>query len=240
MVDRWDRLWVATYQGLYCFFNRSFTNHQLSDENDIVRAVAIDAQQRVVKGTLNGKLMVGDSLIDDHPEQFYASSAVRIGRSIYMAGKGDVACITNVSIRCLHLPRDRYQFVGQAWGKLITGTRNSIFAYAPATATLDTLTSEILHPWCSACDGDGLLWIGSSSGLFSIDRQHHLNKTTYLNQKLIISAMDRDEQGHVFFASADSVFVVRRGQVESLNLQMPLLSGHEVRSLHVSPQAIWW
>ena len=236
MVDRWDRLWVATYQGVYCFFNRSFTNHQLSDENDIVRAVAVDAQERVVTGTLNGKLLVGDKLIDDNPEQFYASSAVRIGHNVYMAGNGDVACITNDSLRWLHLPRDRYQFVGQAWGKLITGNRNSIFAYDPATAALDTLTTEILHPWCSACDGDGLLWIGSSSGLFSIDRQHRLNKTTYLDQKLIISAMDQDEHGNVFFSSADSVFVVRRGQVEPLNPQLPLLCGHEVRSLHVSPK----
>lgn len=236
MVDRWDRLWVASYQGVYCFFNRCFTNHQLTDENDIVRAVAINSQGQVVMGTLNGKLMVGDRLVDDDPEQFYAASTVRIGRQVYMAGNGDVVCITGDSLRWLHLPRDRYQFVGKAWEKLIVGSRTGILAYDPSSAVLDTLTTEILHPWCSATDADGLLWIGSSSGLFSIDRKHNLHKTTYQDQKLIISAMDQDQQGSVFFASADSVFVVRHGQVESLNPQMPLLCGHEVRSLHVSPR----
>ena len=236
MVDRWDRLWVATYQGVYCFFNRCFTNHQLTDENDIVRAVATDDQGQVVMGTLNGKLLVGDRLVEDDPEQFYTSSAVRLGHQVYMAGNGDVACVTNDSLRWLHLPRERYQFVGKAWEKLIVGSRNAVFAYDPLSSVLDTLTTEILHPWCSATDADGLLWIGSSSGLFSIDQKHRLHKTTYLDQKLIISAMDQDQQGHVFFASADSVFVVRHGQVEALNPQMPSLCGHEVRSLHVSPR----
>ena len=236
MVDRWDRLWVATYQGVYCFFNRCFTNHRLTDENDIVRAVAINDQGQVVMGTLNGKLLVGDRLVEDDPEQFYAASAVRMGHQVYIAGNGDVACVTNDSLRWLHLPRERYQFVGKAWEKLILGSRNGILAYDPSSSVLDTLTTEILHPWCSATDADGLLWIGSSSGLFSIDRKHHLQKTTYLDQKLIISAMDQDQQGHVFFASADSVFVVRHGQVEALNPQMPMLCGHEVRSLHVSPR----
>ena len=57
----------------------------------------------------------------------------------------------------------------------------------------------------------------------------------YKTQKLIISTIEADQQGAVFFASADSVFVVRQNTIETLNNQMPQLAGHEVRSLHVSP-----
>ena len=244
LVDRWDRLWVATYQGVYCFFNRGFTNHWLTDESDIARALAFDRSGRLTLGTLNGKVIQADgtswNVCSDDPEQFYAPSSVRIGGSVYMAGNGDITCISDSDgtprQHWLQLPSSRYQFVGEAWGRLITGNRNSIFAIDPGTSAVDTLTTEILHPWCCAHDAQGRLWIGSSSGLFSIDQARHVSKTEYDNQKLIITAMEADSHGNVFFASADSVFVVREGRVEALNPQIPLLSSHEVRALHISPR----
>ncbi|MBR1787973.1 MAG: LytTR family transcriptional regulator DNA-binding domain-containing protein [Bacteroidaceae bacterium] len=240
LVDRWDRLWVATYQGLYCFFNRGFTNHQLEDPNDIVRAVAADDAGHLVMGTLNGKVIVSSSLLSDDPEQFYAPSAVAIGNKVYMAGNGDVFCVDapadNTSrLHGLGLPRDRYQFVASAWGRLIIGSRNAILAYDPARQALDTLTTDILHPWCAVQGAEHRLWVGSSSGLFAMAEDGTVVKKDY-PQKLIVSTIDADRQGAVFFASADSVFVVRHGEIESLNLQLPRLAGHEVRSLHVSPR----
>lgn len=50
-TDRWDRLWMATYQGVYLFFRADFTEHRLTDGNDIVRALATDPQGHVVMGT---------------------------------------------------------------------------------------------------------------------------------------------------------------------------------------------
>ena len=250
LVDRWDRLWVATYEGVYCFFNRCFTNHQLTDESDIVRAIAVDDVGRLVMGSLNGKVMVagrgakaegqrsldnGYCLLDD-PGQFFAPSAVNIGGKVYMAGNGDIACVSDSALRWLHLPRDRYQFVATAWQRLIVGTRTGILAYDPKTATLDTLTSEILHPWCASQGRDSLLWVGSSSGLFSITKDRRVRKVEYADQKLIVTTLAADSQGTVYFASADSVFTVRHNKVEPLNPQLPQLSGHEIRSLHVSPK----
>ena len=241
LVDRWDRLWVATYQGVYQFFNRCFTNHWLTDENDIVRAVAINDAGQLVMGTLNGKLLVGDSVISDNPEQFYASNAAKVGGNVYFAGNSDVVRIATdqngkPSYSWLGLPRDRYQFVASAWGQLIVGSRTSISVWNPETEVLDTLTTKILHPWCAAEGADGLLWIGSSSGLFSISQKHEVNKLEYPSQKLIITALVADHQGYIFFTSADSLFMVRNGQVETLNQQIPELCGHEVRSLFVSPR----
>ncbi len=259
LVDRWDRLWVATYQGVYQFFNRCFTNHWLSDENDIVRAVAIDDAGQLVMGTLNGKLMVGDSVISNDAEQFFAPNAAKQGGKVYVAGNGDVVCIATEkdpsnspergereawsvkgeampSYKWLGLPHDRYQFVASAWGQLIVGSRTCITAWHPETGVLDTLTTVILHPWCATEGADDLLWIGSSSGLFSINQKHEVNKLEYPSQKLIITALVADHQGSIFFASADSLFMVKNGQVETLNQQIPELCGHEVRSLHVSPR----
>lgn len=268
LVDRWDRLWVATYQGAYCFFDRSFTNHRLTDENDIVRAIAVDDAGGLVMGTLNGKLLctaplsspkgeasdsaapqfMSPSRDDRGASAFYAPSAVRIGNGVYMPGNGDVTCITRNADgkpvqRWLELPRDRYQFVSTAWGKLIVGSRTCILAYDPATAHTDTLTTEILHPWCAVQDSGGLLWIGSSSGLFCIDQSRKVTKHEYGNQKLIISAMDADQHGNVFFASADSLFVISKtqisnpnSQISNLNQQLSTLNSHEIRSIHVSPR----
>lgn len=253
MVDKWDRLWVATYQGVYCFFNRCFTCHQLVDQSDIVRAVAFlplpspsdsisglssptTQSGRIVMGTLNGKVIADGRLLSNDPDQFFAPSAVSVAGKVYLAGNGDLACVDGDSVSWLGLPRDRYQFVGKAWGKVILGTRTGIFAYDPQTEALDTLTTAILHPWCAVGDSNGLLWIGSTSGLFSMDRAGNLKKTEYRNQKLTVSAMDADSLGNVFFASADSVFVVRKDGVEALNAQVPMLDGHEVRAVHVSPR----
>ncbi|MBQ8458436.1 MAG: LytTR family transcriptional regulator DNA-binding domain-containing protein [Prevotella sp.] len=249
LVDRWDRLWVATYQGLYCLFNRNFTNHRLTDQNDIARAVAADGQGHMVIGTLNGKVLFrgegkeeSGKIICEDQEQFYAPNAARIGSNVYMVGHGDVACIANqsdgqekASISWLGLPKDRYQFVAAVNDRLIVGSRKGVMAYHPATGSVDTLSMEILHPWCAAADAKGCLWIGSSPGLYSISPDGSVAKTNY-RQKLIITTMTADTLGHILFASADSLFMIHDGQVAAMSQQIPALSGHEIRSLHVSPQ----
>lgn len=48
--------------------------------------------------------------------------------------------------------------------------------------------------------------------------------------------MESDPKGTVFLACNDSLFLIRKGEVEELSSQMPQLNGHEVRSLHVSPR----
>lgn len=247
LVDKWDRLWVATYQGLYCFFGRQFTNHELTDGDDIVRAIAAIPNSKsssgagvanTIMGTLNGKIISGGHVVYDNPDDFFALSAAVIGKSAYMAGSNDVACVCGDSVRWLGLPYGRYQFVAEASGRLILGMRQLIVAYNPDTQHLDTLSNEIQHPWCAARDGEDNLWVGSTFGLFCISQlrgaSHSTRQVTYKNQQLIVTAMDADAQGTVFFASCDSLFSISDGEVRELNSLMPRLSGHEVRSLHVS------
>lgn len=255
LIDRWGRLWVTTYQGLYCFFNRHFTNHALADGDDIVRAVAVNGAGQMVMGTLNGKIIVGGKTVYDEADNFFIPSSATIEGKVYLAGRSDMACISDSSVTWLGLPFERYQFITEARGRIVVGTRQLVCTYDPQTGVIDTLTTDIQHPWCAAADGDGRLWVGSTFGLYCIEasatrktsspgdtssssstRNAGVSKQGYGNQKLIVTTMESDGKGSVYFASGDSLFVISRGKVEELNSELPQLSGHEVRALHVSPR----
>ena len=226
LIDRWGRLWVATYEGAFCFFNRDFTNHSLDDRNDIVRAIGCK-DDKLFMGTLNGKLMAEGHIISNDPQQFYQPSAATIGDKVFMAGNGDV-CYYDDTQHWLHLPKDRYQFVAKAGQRLIIGSRNCLYAYHPDTGSIDTLSTEIRHPWCAAQDGHGAVWVGSSNGLFKD------GKKVDFPQNLVITTMASDTVGNIIFASTDSLFLIQEGHVRPMLLNE--LQGHEVRSLHISPR----
>ena len=236
LIDRWDRLWVATYQGLYCLFNRNFTNHRLTDKEDIARAIGIDGKGSLVIGTLNGKVLIDGQMVEDDKQQYYNPSSTTLNGRVYMVGNGDIREVNENKIRrWLGLPPNRYQFVAADHDRLIVGSRKGILSYNTETDLTDTLSTDILHPWCAATDAEGHLWVGSSPGLYALSKDGIATKTDF-PQKLIITTMTGDERGNVFFASADSLFMIRSGQVISMNSQIPVLAGHEIRSLHVSPQ----
>lgn len=111
---------------------------------------------------------------------------------------------------------------------MVVGSRTALLAYDPTTGRLDTLSTDIPHPWCAAQDAQGRLWVGSSYGLFADGE-----KTDY-PQKLVITTMGSDTAGNIVFASADSLLAIRHGEVTALSL--PSLQGHEIRSLHISPK----
>lgn len=235
LVDRWGRLWVATYEGLFCFFNRSFTIHRLTDTDDIVRAIGVMEGDKLVMGSLNGKLIADGMLVNDGGgKAFFGPCATTIDGGVYMVGNGDVMRYDG-TLTCLGLPHDRYQFVAEAGGRLIVGSRNSISSYDPVTEVIDTLSTEVPHPWCAAADNSGMLWVGSSFGLYRIAGDRTTVKVDY-QQKLVITTMDRTPQGDILFASADSLFRIHEGEIIPLNSQVPELAGHEVRSIHVSPK----
>ncbi len=243
-VDKWNRLWAATYQGAYCFFCCSFVNYRLTDSNDIIRAIATvqqsslsaeRAESMMVLGTLNGKVLVGGNLVSSIDGNFYAPSAVSIGDKVYMAGNGDIVALQDSSLHWLGLPYDKYQFVARYAGHLIIGTRNSILAYHPDSGQLDTLTNDIARPWCAADDGQGRLWVSGNSGLYCLT-EGTMEKVKSTSTSLVISALASDEQGHVAFALGDSLFAISHGEVRLMDEAMPMLADHEIRTVHVSPR----
>lgn len=245
-VDRWDRLWMATYQGAYCFFNMDFVNYQLSDKDDMMRSLAVDKKGRLVAGTLNGKLLVLNNKGTEiqsfatKDNNFFLPSSATLDGNIYMAGKGDVACFDGKTVNWLGMPDDRYDFVAKANDDVVVGGRKQMLLYHPHQQQADTLTSQIPHPFCAAVDPQGVLWVGSGFGLFSIslrtERKSRVPQKADIGQTLSVTAMKSDIHKNVFFASADSLFLIRNGQISCLNEQLTQLAGHEIRSIHVSPR----
>ena len=238
-IDKWNRLWAATYQGVYCFFHCNFTNHALTDRNDIVRAAGFSGGS-LVTGTLNGKILVDGQEIAAPAGNFFASGAASIGGTVYMAGNGDVAAVDGTSWRWLGLPGDVYRFVAPAGSRLVIGTRGSLLSYDPATSALDTLITEIQRPWCAAEDSDGRLWAGGNPGLFCItghnDGQTTVRKVKSTTNAQIITTIATDDKGQACFARGDSLFFIRNGSIRAMTELQPMLAGHEVRSVHLSPR----
>lgn len=240
-VDKWNRLWAATYQGAYCFFHCNFVNHQLSDHNDIVRAIAADDDGRLVMGTLNGKVLVDGKMISCHADNFFVPGAITLAGKVYMAGNGDVACVQGDSVQWLALPFDKYQFVSRHVSRLIVATRSSVLAYDPDTRRLDTLTTEILRPWCAVSDTPDRLWVSGNPGLYCLTGLENGGKPAVKKVKstpttLVITTMATDGNGRVCFALGDSLFTIRNGGVAPMTETLPVLKGHEIRSLHLSPR----
>lgn len=238
-IDSWNRLWAATYQGVYCFFYCNFENHFLTDRNDIVRAITWHNGQPVM-GTLNGRVLVGGKTVSSREGNFFAPAAATLGDKVYMAGNGDVACVQGNTVTWLGLPDDKYKFVSTFGDRLIIATRTAVLAYNPETSAIDTLAADIVNPWCVADDGRGRLWVACNPGLFCLenaeatDAQPALKQVKSTPSSLIISAMSSDRKGHVFFALGDSLFAIDNGKMRAVNEAQPVLQGHEIRSLYLS------
>lgn len=239
LTDKWGRLWLTTYQGLYCYFTMNFNRHHLTDGNDIVRALAVNSGGEVVMATLNGKVLVGDDVVSDTPDYFYIAGSAVLGDKVYVAGRDDLHCIEGHTAQRLNLPYNRYQFVTSALGKVVFGARNMVLAYDTGSGTTDTLCTDLPHPWCAAADDSGNLWVGTTGYVYKLSRQSNgAWQSTCIDypQNLVATAMDADRYGNIVFSSVDSLFVIRNGAISELNSRMPLLHGHEVRSVHVSPK----
>lgn len=236
-IDKWNRLWAATYQGAYCFFHCNFVNHRLTDENDIVRAIAFN-DGRMVMGTLNGKVIADGRLLVEDKDNYYAPSTAVIDGKVYMAGNGDVAEISGNSVEWLRLPYDKYQFVSRYQDRLIIGTRSCVLSYNTTTRYLDTLTTETVRPWCAADDGQGSLWVGCTPGLCRLsginDGKLSIEHVKSTPTTLVVTTMATDGRGHICFALGDSLFAIHNGDIRAMTEALPTLKGHEIRSVHIS------
>lgn len=242
-IDRWDRLWIGSYQGVYCFFNRYFTTHRLTDHNDIARALGTTAGDHLVCGTLNGKLLFDGDVIYDHPDDFFAPSSAMVNGDVYMAGRSDIVRVdSSGAITWLGLPYDRYRFVAGADGRVVFCSRQMVLAYDPETGQTDTLSTYIRQPWCAASDGRGRIYVGSSLGVHCITKTHSEgsaqgDEEQYVTERIddkpqfFVTTMAASAQGDIFLAAADSLYVIHDGKLSYL--PMAGLSGHEVRSIHV-------
>ena len=231
-IDRWNRLWAATYQGAYCFFHCNFATRRLTDRNDIVRALAVSGGH-LVMGTLNGKVLVDGCLAGEERGGFFEPGGAVIGDRAYLAGDGDVACIRGDALEWLGLPEDRYRFVACAGDRLIIGSSRSVLSWNPDDGRLDTLTTEIVRPWCAAPGTEERLWISGNPGLYCLEKGS-VRKVLSTPTTPVVTAMAADENGLVCFALGDELYAIHGGEPCLMDEVNPFLRGHEIRSLHLS------
>lgn len=238
-IDKWDRIWMATYQGVYCFFHGHIVNHRLRDRNDLVRAIAFADGHRV-EGTLNGRILVDGDLLEERVGNYFSPGTAVLDGKVYMAGNGDVFSVGAEGVHALGLPPDNYRFVS-LWGRrVMMATSNALLSYSPDTASLDTVTLDIARPWCAADDGKGRLWISGNPGLYSLTRsgnqESRIRKWKNTPASQVITSLSTDGKGQVCFALGDSLFCVFEDRIRHLKELQPLLNGHEIRSVHLSPR----
>ena len=237
-IDRWDRLWAATYQGLYCFYHCGFTRTRLLDRNDIVRAAAV-SDGHLVMGTLNGKVLVDGELAAESEADYYEPWAAVIGDKTYLAGGRDVACVQGRRVQWLGLPEDRYSFVAAAGKQLIIGASRSILAWDPVRRYLDTLTTEIVRPWCAAPGMDGRLWVSGNPGLYCLTGTSgsiSVRKVLSTPTTPVVTAMASGADGIVCYALGDELFVISGEEIRPMTELASALHGHEIRSVHISTE----
>jgi hypothetical protein len=239
-IDSWNRLWVATYQGVYCFFHCDFENHRLKDENDIVRALTV-CDGHLVTGTLNGSVLVDGCRIGYREDNFFSPGAVTIGTTAYLAGHGDIASVRDGSVQWLDLPQDNYRFVARFADRLILGTRTSLLSFDPDTRRLDTVTTEIAHPWRAVDGGAGRLYVSGNPGLYCITDALEGTPVIKLLKRTpatpVVTTLASDGRETLCFALGDTLFVIQKGSPErEMKEVRPFLSGHEIRAVHLSPR----
>ena len=244
-VDRWNRLWAATYQGAYCFFECNFTNYRLTDADDIVRAIGVDDSDCLFFGTLNGKLIgTTNNFFTSQfsifnfqfsPSDFYLPVTARWRGQVYMIDNKGVVCVSRESTRRLPLPKDKWRFVvaGSGGNRLIIGSRKQIVTYSGET--VDTLTTQVYQPWTAAEDRKGNVYIGSTRGLYKIEAGTDTRRPKKLigkHDNSVITVMTTDGNGGILFATADSLFCIKNDSIT--NIYNEELRGHEIRAMHVT------
>ena len=213
-IDREGNLWLATYQGVYNFFQLNFVNHRLNDRNDILRAIGEDAQGRLLAGTLNGRLLCGQSAAELRPipypreaDNYFLPRTARIGGTTYLLGMGDVlACDAN-GRRWLGLPWLNYQFLGCHADRLLVATRQALYI-TDARGRILQAHEGLRGVFCACTDGDGDLYAGTAYGVVRLRGEERRN-IILPDSSVSCTAMTVSPYGEILFASGENLYTVR-------------------------------
>ena len=213
-IDREGNLWLATYQGVYNFFQLNFVNHRLSDHNDILRAIDEDAQGCLLAGTLNGRLLCGRNAAALRPvpypheeDNYFLPRTARIGGTTYLLGMGDVLACDGSGHRWIGLPPRNYQFLGCHADSLLVATRQALYITDARGRILQT-HEGLRGVFCACCDGDGNLYAGTAYGVVRL-RGGERREIVLPDSCISCTAMTVNPYGEILFASGENLYTVR-------------------------------
>ena len=213
-IDREGNIWLATYQGVYNFFRLNFMNHTLTDRNDILRAIGITSEGDLICGTLNGKLLEGNTAKELHPvhypnskDNYFLPYTARIGQTIYLLGQGDVLAYEDTRRQWLNLPYLNYRFLAGYGDSLLVATRQELFITDRRGHILNT-HKGLRDIFCACPDGYGNLYVGTAYGPVRISG----NKQVAIHQPeegIPCTTMTTTLQGEILIASGEKLYTVR-------------------------------
>lgn len=213
-IDREGNLWLATYQGVYNFFQLNFVNHRLNDHNDILRAIDQDAQGRLLAGTLNGRLLCGPDAAGLRPvpylreaENYFLPRTARIGNITYLLGMGDVLACDGGGRRWLGLPQRNYQYLGSHADSLLVATRQAVYVTDARGRILQT-HEGLRGVFCACPDDDGNLYVGTAYGVIRL-RGDERRDIALPDSSVSCTAMTVSPYGEILFASGENLYTVR-------------------------------
>lgn len=234
-IDREGNLWLATYQGVYNFFQLNFVNHRLNDHNDILRAIDQDAQGRLLAGTLNGRLLCGPDAAGLRPvpypreaDNYFLPRTARIGDTTYLLGMGDVLACDGDGRRWLGLPQRNYQYLGSHADSLLVATRQAVYVTDARGRILQT-HEGLRGVFCACPDGDGNLYVGTAYGLVRL-RGGERRDIALPDSDVSCTAMTVNPYGEILFASGENLYTVRNDSAVLVqSYASPIRSVHQTR-----------
>lgn len=231
-IDREGNLWLATYQGVYNFFQLNFLNHRLSDRNDILRAIDEDSQGRLLAGTLNGSLLCGQDAASLRPihypreaDNYFLPRTARIGGTTYLLGMGDVLACDSGGCRWLGLPQLNYQFLGSHGDSLLVATRQTLYVTDAHGHILQT-HEDLRGVFCACSDGNGNIYAGTAYGVVRL-RGGDRRDITLPDSSISCTAMTVNPYGEILFASGENLYTVQQDSAVLVQSY-----GNLIRSIH--------
>ncbi len=231
-IDREGNLWLATYQGVYNFFQLNFENHRLNDRNDILRAIDEDARGRLLAGTLNGRLLCGRNAAELRPvrypreaENYFLPRTARIGETTYLLGMGDVLACDGDRRRWLGLPRLNYQFLDSHDDSLFVATRQELYI-TDARGRILQSHEGLRGLFCACPDAEGDIYAGTAYGVVRLHGEERRN-IIMSDSSVSCTAMTVNPYGEILFASGESLYTVRGDSAVLVQSY-----GNPIRSIH--------
>ncbi len=181
IVDNEGSIWLTTYQGVYNLFGLHFKNYFLPDGADNIRSLVYDrAGNRLVAGTLNGKLMEitgdGSRPLTYPPNPFtddvsFNPHGTEVDGVVYLPGPGGLLLLKGRTGRWMTFPDAMFMFqfvTSLPNGNLLTGGTTRVLEITPSgklirQLTLNELKQRIYSQPC--IDQRGRTWIGGASGI---------------------------------------------------------------------------
>ena len=227
VVDARDRVWFGTPRGALAIEGDAVRELRTTDALVSVRAIAIDADGAPLFATARGVLRAdGDVLVPHRFSGVDAYSLLRDAAGLWVGATGELLRHEGGSEQRFALPdaRSRITHLARVGTALMVGTGSGAFRFDPATGAFDGPLAAFGAQSVEAMlvDGDGNLWLGSTSQLTRIAPDGRVERIgdDLLDGKPWVNALYEDRGGELWIGTRrESLYRARDGALRIRSTQ---------------------